>query len=229
MLQTRQQHTAILFFSKTSSAEAERKKLAAAKRQTKAIAQVFIRNTRQILRGLDLPVFTISEHAQRGDSFGERLHNAFQDIFDKGFTNVIAIGNDCLTLTKNHIQQAIQALETTPSVLGPSTDGGVYLLGFQKEHFNACGLKNIPWQTNNVFSELVQNTNNQCITLDILSDIDNINDLIASLKTLSVSLKNILSTLLESLVSRPFETRLDFIHSHLFATSLLRGPPVRSL
>ena len=227
MRQTRHQHTAILFFSKTSSAEAEGKKLAAAKRQTKAIAQVFIKNTRQILRGLDLPVFTISENLQRGDSFGERLQNAFQDIFDKGFTNVIAIGNDCLTLNKNHIQQAIDALETTPSVLGPSTDGGVYLLGFQKECFNTFGLKNIAWQTNNVFNELVQNTNNQCVTLDILSDIDNVNDLIVSLKTLSVSLKNALSTLLESLVSKPFETRLDFIHSHLLTAHLLRGPPVR--
>ena len=176
-----------------------------------------------------MPVFTISEQLQRGDSFGERLHNAFQDIFDKGFTNVIAVGNDCLTLTENHIQQAIDALETDPSVLGPSSDGGVYLLGFQKEHFNTFGLKNIAWQTNNVFNELAQNTHNQCVTLDTLSDIDTANDLIAALKTLSISLKTALLSLLKSLVSKPFETRLDFIPTHLFTAFLLRGPPVRSL
>lgn len=225
MYNTSQQHTAILFFSKTSRAEAERKKLAAAKRQTKAIAQVFINNTRQILRGLDLPVFTISEQLQRGDSFGERLHNAFQDIFDKGFTNVIAVGNDCLTLTKNHIQQAIDALETDPSVLGPSTDGGVYLLGFQKEHFNTYGLKNIAWQTNNVFNELAQNTHNQCVTLDILSDIDTANDLIKAIKDISTNIKTLLIALLRDKVLTLYTTYLNWTPQYLLSSKSLRAPP----
>ena len=225
MYNTSQQHTAILFFSKTSRAEAERKKLAVAKRQTKAIAQVFINNTRQILRGLDLPVFTISEQLQRGDSFGERLHNAFQDIFDKGFTNVIAVGNDCLTLTKNHIQQAIDALETDPSVLGPSTDGGVYLLGFQKEHFNTYGLKNIAWQTNNVFNELAQNTHNQCVTLDILSDIDTANDLIKAIKDISTNIKTLLIALLRDKVLTLYTTYLNWTPQYLLSSKSLRAPP----
>ena len=225
MYNTSQQHTAILFFSKTSRAEAEGKKLAAAKRQSKAIAQVFINNTRQILRGLDLPVFTISEHAQRGDSFGERLQNAFQDIFDKGFTNVIAIGNDCLTLTKNHIQQAIDALETTPSVLGPSTDGGVYLLGFQKEYFDASELKSIHWQTGNVSKELLQNADNQCIILDILSDIDTANDLIKAIKDISTNIKTLLIALLRDKVQTLYTTYLNWTPQYLLSSKSLRAPP----
>ena len=225
MRQTRHQHTAILFFSKTSSAEAEGKKLATAKRQTKAIAQVFIKNTRQILRGLDLPVFTISEQLQRGDSFGERLQNAFQDIFDKGFTNVIAVGNDCLTLNKNHIQQAIQALETTPSVLGPTTDGGVYLLGFQKEYFDASELKSIHWQTGNVSKELLQNKGNQCITLDILSDIDTVNDLIKAIKDISTNIKTLLIALLRDKISTLYITYLNWTPQYLLSSKSLRAPP----
>ena len=225
MRQTHQQHTAILFFSKTSSAEAEGKKLAAAKRQTKAIAQVFIKNTRQILRGLDLPVFTISENLQRGDSFGERLQNAFQDIFDKGFTNVIAIGNDCLTLNKNHIQQAIDALETTPSVLGPSTDGGVYLLGFQKKHFDTSELKSIHWQTGDVLKELLQNTNSQCITLEILSDIDTADDLIKAIKDISTNIKTFLIALLCDKDSTHYATYLNWTPQYLLSSKSLRAPP----
>ena len=225
MRQTRHQHTAILFFSKTSSAEAEGKKLAAAKRQTKAIAQVFIKNTRQILRSLDLPVFTISEQLQRGDSFGERLQNAFQDIFDKGFTNVIAVGNDCLTLNKNHIQHAIQALETTPSVLGPTTDGGVYLLGFQKEYFDASELKSIHWQTGNVSKELLQNKGNQCITLDILSDIDTVNDLIKAIKDISTNIKTLLIALLRDKISTLYITYLNWTPQYLLSSKSLRAPP----
>ena len=228
MRQTRHQHTAILFFSKTSSAEAEGKKLAAAKRQTKAIAQVFIKNTRQILRSLDLPVFTISENLQRGDSFGERLQNAFQDIFDKGFTNVIAIGNDCLTLNKNHIQQAIQALETTPSVLGPTTDGGVYLLGFQKEYFDASELKSIHWQTGNVSKELLQNKGNQCITLDILSDIDTVNDLIKAIKDISTNIKTLLIALLRDKISTLYITYLNWTPQYLLSSKSLRAPPYQA-
>ena len=228
MLYTTDSHTAILFFSKTSRAEAEGKKLAAAKRQTQAVVQVFINNTRHILRGLDLPVFVISEHLQRGNSFGERLHNAFQDIFDKGFKNVIAIGNDCLTLNKNHIQQAINALETTPSVLGPTTDGGVYLLGFQKNCFDTSDIKNIAWQTSHVFNELSQNTNNQSIILNILSDIDSVNDLIQALKNRAISVRIQLLALINHKVSTFYATYLNRTPQYLLSSKSLRAPPYQA-
>lgn len=222
-------HTALLFFSKTSHAEAEGKKLAASKRQTEAVAQVFIKNTRQILRGLDLPIFTISEHQQHGNTFGERLNNAFQNIFDKGFTNVIAVGNDCLTLNKNHIQQAVQALETTPSVFGPTTDGGVYLLGFQKEYFDTIQLKNLTWQTSNVFNELLQNANNQYFTLEILSDIDTSNDLINALKNITTNIKTLLIAVISSNVSTLYATYPNWTPQYLLSSKSLRAPPYQAV
>ena len=226
MRQTRHQHTAILFFSKTSSAEAEGKKLAAAKRQTKAIAQVFIKNTRQILRGLDLPVFTISENLQRGDSFGERLQNAFQDVFDKGFTNVIAIGNDCLTMSKLDILTAADALKTAPSVLGATNDGGAYLIGFQKIVFQKNVFQSLSWQTNAVFSELTLLAS-ETIFLEQKSDINRVSDWQKTLETVCVFLKKILTRLLYFVLPMPSVRTIFPINSaFLHGPMSLRAPPV---
>lgn len=219
------ERTALLFFSKTAKHEADGKKLSVSRKQTQAVARVFIQNTQKILRGVDLPNFHFSEENQHGDTFGERLQNAFNDVFEKGFTRVIAVGNDCLNLDKNHLLQAINQLETTPSVFGPTTDGGVYLLGFQKENFESFSLKNIDWQTENVFSQLTQTVDNQCFTLEILTDIDNASDLVESLKNIAFQLRNELLLLFKNCVSKPFETRLNFTQRHLLFAKSLRAPP----
>jgi uncharacterized protein len=219
-------NTAILFFSATNKTEAARKKLTVSREQTEAVTTVFIQKNLEILRGLDVPFFWIADDNQRGNSFGERIENAFIDVFNKGFENVIAIGNDCLDLTQNHILQAIENFKRSPSVFGATTDGGVYLLGFQKEFFKQIDLKNISWQTNNVFAELTQLVDNQCFTLETLSDIDDANDLIEFLKSTSQSIKNTLISLLKKQVPKPLISVKNYIRQYLLSIKSLRAPPV---
>jgi glycosyltransferase A (GT-A) superfamily protein (DUF2064 family) len=55
--------------------------------------------------------------------------SAFQELFDQGFKKALIIGSDCYQLRTELLQEAIQLLETHQVVIGPTFDGGYYLLG----------------------------------------------------------------------------------------------------
>lgn len=65
---------------------------------------------------------------QDGD-LGDRMKQAFREQFALGADRVVIIGSDCLDLKPHHLQEAFQQLQQHDVVLGPSTDGGYYLLG----------------------------------------------------------------------------------------------------
>lgn len=80
------------------------------------------------------PDFTIPEgvtvHEQVGAQLGERMHHAFIETFASGYEHAVIIGTDHPTLPSAFIEQAFQALaEPLSLVIGPSEDGGYYLLG----------------------------------------------------------------------------------------------------
>jgi rSAM/selenodomain-associated transferase 1 len=68
---------------------------------------------------------------QRGDSLGERMANTLADLLTDGFKRVAIIGSDLPTLPVSYLQEAFRLLdnENTDVVLGPSADGGYYLIG----------------------------------------------------------------------------------------------------
>ena len=65
---------------------------------------------------------------QRGDNLGDREEGVFADLFAEGFTRVIMVGSDVPTLPVDHVRQAIDAVNSQTVVLGPTTDGGYYLM-----------------------------------------------------------------------------------------------------
>ena len=69
---------------------------------------------------------------QNGNTLGERMSNAFQDGFEKGFEQIVIIGTDLWDLESSDIDQAFKVLETNTAVIGPATDGGYYLLGLSQ-------------------------------------------------------------------------------------------------
>lgn len=67
---------------------------------------------------------------QEGDGLGPRMRNAFQNAFDEGYSRAVVIGTDHPTLPTPYVEEAFAALQDRSSVcIGPSTDGGYYLLG----------------------------------------------------------------------------------------------------
>lgn len=220
---------AILLFSRTATAEAAAKPLAVGKRAAESVAAFMVNHAKKLATQTALPVFFFSEKQQRGATFGERFANAFEDVFALGYQQVIAIGNDCLTVSTTDILTAVEALETTPSVLGATNDGGAYLIGLQKAAFQKEAFQNIHWQTDGVFNELIQFIDNQNFNTVFLSektDIDRFSDWKKVLQTVAVSLKKILSRLLFFRLPMPSAKDILPINAAFLTGAIaLRAPP----
>jgi len=97
----------------------------------------------------DRPLRTLAEEAgiaiapQRGADLGERLAAAFRDLRAKGARRVLAIGSDAPTVDPERILEAVDALSVCDVALGPTEDGGYYLIGTSGEHDSI--FEEIPW------------------------------------------------------------------------------------
>ena len=67
--------------------------------------------------------------AQKGDSLGDRMLAALRRVEAAGHGPLIMIGTDSPLLTPRHLRTAMKALQRSDVCLGPSDDGGYYLLG----------------------------------------------------------------------------------------------------
>jgi uncharacterized protein len=84
--------------------------------------------------------------AQRGGHLGERLASTASDLFAEGFSAVVLVDSDTPNLPRAYFSRALSALaDGADAVLGPTCDGGYYLLGttrFRPELF-----RDIHWST----------------------------------------------------------------------------------
>ena len=112
---------------------------------------------------------------QRGDGFGERLLTTAQDLFACGFSSVCLIDSDSPTVPREAFAVAVDALQQPGDriVLGPSQDGGYYLIGMKYAH--TAPFENITWSTASVFAETVaaiQALGVELVTLPLWYDVD---------------------------------------------------------
>jgi rSAM/selenodomain-associated transferase 1 len=93
---------------------------------------------------------------QRGDKFGERLYFAIEDLFKCGFDSVCLIDSDSPTVPAGNFAEAVELLSTSEErlVLGPSDDGGYYLIGVRKPHRYL--FEQIDWSTERVLNQTMQ-------------------------------------------------------------------------
>ena len=112
---------------------------------------------------------------QRGDGFGERLHTAAEDLLACGYSSVCLIDSDSPTVPTAVFEQAIIELERQGDriVLGPSHDGGYYLIGLKRVHAEL--FENISWSTAAVFAETILAANAagiETVILPLWYDVD---------------------------------------------------------
>ncbi len=110
---------------------------------------------------------------QQGEDLGERMLQAFQRAFDQGYEQVTIIGTDCAFITSDHIDRAFERLNEVEVVLGPSADGGYYLLGMRQLH--PFLFKDKSWSTADLFDETTQALERRGIVweaLPCLNDVD---------------------------------------------------------
>jgi glycosyltransferase A (GT-A) superfamily protein (DUF2064 family) len=141
---------ALVLFARSAPEEACHKKLLSQSPATRhqPLFEAFTESSLALLAATGLPYQLISSAQQVGSTFGERLYHALAQTFDQGYGKVIVIGNDCPQLQVRDLHRAAGLLNDHDTVLGPSQNGGIYLLGLSKEAFEKTGcFGQIPWQT----------------------------------------------------------------------------------
>ncbi len=115
---------------------------------------------------------------QKGKNLGERMKNAFKQSFAEGAKRVVIIGTDSPTLPVSYIQKAFDILKKIPIVIGPTFDGGYYLIGLSG--LNDDIFDGIGWGTSRVFDQTltrIKSLNTQVYVLPPWYDVDTSEDL----------------------------------------------------
>ena len=110
---------------------------------------------------------------QGSGGLGRRLMAAFREAFAAGFERVAIIGSDSPEITPNDIEDAWAALREHDVVLGPTKDGGYWLIALRKAFPQL--FKGIPWSTERVLERTVEQaraTKLRVYRLRELEDID---------------------------------------------------------
>jgi rSAM/selenodomain-associated transferase 1 len=126
--------------------------------------------------------YRCSSRRQIPGDLGQRMQGAFEEMFADDCELCCIIGSDAPDLPLSYILQAYQLLETTHTdiVLGPSTDGGYYLLGLRQVWPQLFA--NIPWSTPDVLEQSLAAAQGLGLTVSLLpewQDIDTLEDLLA--------------------------------------------------
>jgi len=117
---------------------------------------------------------------QHGHDLGERMCNSFQDAFLLGFQSVCLVGSDLPDLPPGYVKEAFERLSVYESVIGPSVEGGYYLIGFRKETFFPAIFRNVQWSSSGVYRETVrryEQRGTKFFALSSWNDIDTVQDL----------------------------------------------------
>ncbi|MBW4891663.1 TIGR04282 family arsenosugar biosynthesis glycosyltransferase [Mucilaginibacter sp. HMF5004] len=160
--------------------------LAHARQITKALSvDKFLYYDREAVTNDAWPDDVYQKKLQTGATMSLRVDAAFKELFNLGYEHVVIIGSDCLDLDERIIRLAFRQLDHFDTVLGPTRDGGSYLLGMAEylpEVFKVAG-----WGTANLSAELlkaIQHGKRTCFKLSELSSITTVEDLTEDLKYL---------------------------------------------
>jgi len=221
-----------LVFSLSARKEAERKMLFGKERNSRSqegdFFNLLIENTKTVAESSNLDIFWYDENKQQGATFAERFSNAFQEIFDKGYENVISIGNDCPYLTSEVLEKAVIKIQERDIVLGPSSDGGAYLIGLNKSVFKSEVFESFSWQEESLFQELlaVSFQNQQSVEcLNLLSDVDTVQDVLELISSKPDIFLQFLGWCLKSFFKRFFSQGILFKYQFNQTYFSLRAPP----
>lgn len=109
---------------------------------------------------------------QQGASLGERMRHAFRQGFKSGADCIVIIGSDCADLQKYHLDEAFKRLQQYDVVIGPSQDGGYYLLGMRD--FYPALFEGKEWSTASVYDDTVADARALGVSLSVLPELNDI-------------------------------------------------------
>lgn len=114
---------------------------------------------------------------QAGADLGEKMFNAFQARFAEGYERVAIIGSDSPSLPVAYIEEALNSDKDL--TIGPSTDGGYYLIGMRQKTANVFA-DGIDWGSEKVLRQTLERVKKTGCSLKLLPpwyDVDREEDL----------------------------------------------------
>jgi uncharacterized protein len=114
---------------------------------------------------------------QQGKDLGERMSRAFASAFAAGARRVAIVGTDVPSCGREHVAEALRSLEEHDLALGPTHDGGYYLVALDQPR--PALFQSIPWSTPSVLPATAERAGVLGLSvrmLDPLRDIDTLED-----------------------------------------------------
>jgi len=115
---------------------------------------------------------------QRGTSLGERLDHLLTEALLNGSQRAVVMDSDSPTLPASYLRQAFDNLANADVVLGPTRDGGYYLIGVK--HPQSQLLREVQMSTPHVLSDTLTLAEASGLTVSLLPtwyDVDTIEEL----------------------------------------------------
>lgn len=115
---------------------------------------------------------------QIGDNLGDRMRNVIAWALDYGYDKVVLFGTDVPELRAESIEAAFSLLDSNDVVLGPTEDGGYYLIGMKALCEEAFDVKK--YGTESVLTETMQSiaeSGKQVLLIDSYYDLDEPSDI----------------------------------------------------
>ncbi|MBC7417168.1 MAG: DUF2064 domain-containing protein, partial [Pedobacter sp.] len=179
-------NTCILYFTTGKTVE---KSFSFKKRKSLGLQRVLFERTLNEIKKSKL-AYQINDGTAFGADIFERLNGSIAQIFASGFQQVILLGDDTPELSAVHIKQAAKHLENGKVSIGPSNDGGVYLIAFSNADFNRGILHNLTWHGTSFCGELIQNLKRAEINFEVSKELEDLDRAIDLTVYLSKHLKN---------------------------------------
>ena len=130
--------------------------------------------------GIGTATQEVDFHTQGDGDLGDRMQRAFERGFEEGFQQISVIGSDCPDCGARWINAAFSRLSNSShrhAVIGPSTDGGYYLLGLNSP--TPAIFQDIPWSADDVLEATLTAARGAGVNIEqlpSLSDVDHLSD-----------------------------------------------------
>ncbi len=111
---------------------------------------------------------------QAAGDLGERLQAAFAITFERGAGRALVIGTDCVEMTPATFSEAFAALDHADCAIGPTMDGGYYLLGLRAPA--PILFRDIAWSTGRTFADTLAQASAGGLSLKILERLHDVDD-----------------------------------------------------
>ena len=116
---------------------------------------------------------------QRGASLGERLDHVLAESLDNGAERAVVMDSDSPSLPSEYVSRAFDLLNAADVVVGPSEDGGYYLIGMKAPQSHL--LRDVEMSTTHVLTDtlrLAASSGLKVATLPKWYDVDTADDLL---------------------------------------------------